>query len=258
MYSYLFLYVIIIILFYIINFNLNKKNTEHFTESILFLRSDELLNILKKDDDNYYKTFFNNDFFSRKIKNIDHYMNYIELSVTEFNNDEKNKIISCIDEVNTIFNNLYFEWFDGKKANNILWKIGCIKGKLYEHGLPHTRGDIIVISKEKVNNYTKKKLIKTLIHEKIHIYQKIYPNDVNKYLIENKFYKIKKKDINDNIRANPDLDEWIYKDIKGNIYKAIYNDNPLSIEDITYSPKDNQSYEHPFEKMAIFIENYNN
>jgi len=53
MYSYLFLYVIIIILFYIINFNLNKKNTEHFTESILFLRSDELLNILKKDDDNY-------------------------------------------------------------------------------------------------------------------------------------------------------------------------------------------------------------
>jgi len=185
-------------------------------------------------------------------------MNYIELSVTEFNNDEKNKIISCIDEVNTIFNNLYFEWFDGKKANNILWKIGCIKGKLYEHGLPHTRGDIIVISKEKVNNYTKKKLIKTLIHEKIHIYQKIYPNDVNKYLIENKFYKIKKKDINDNIRANPDLDEWIYKDIKGNIYKAIYNDNPLSIEDITYSPKDNQSYEHPFEKMAIFIENYNN
>ena len=66
---------------------------------------------------------------------------------------------------------------------------------------------------------------------------------------------LKKRNINDNIRANPDLDNWIYKDDNENIYSAIYKDNPSTIEDIEYFPVNNQSYEHPYEKMAIEIEN---
>ena len=52
-----------------------------------------------------------------------------------------------------------------------------------------------------------------------------------------------------------DLDNWIYQDSSEKLYKAIYNNNPNSIEDIEYYPVNKQSYEHPFEKMAIYIEN---
>ena len=97
--------------------------------------------------------------------------------------------------------------------------------------------------------------MKTLMHEKVHIYQKIYKDHVEKYIKMNNFIKIKERSSSDNIRANPDLDNWIYKDSNNNIYQAIYNNKPSSVEDITYLPFNSQSYEHPFEKMAIFIEN---
>ena len=244
---------ILLILFIFINKFL-KKNNENFNNKIVFLKGYELYKILKEDKDNYYKTFFDNDFYSRKIKTIDEYIELIKSSPTEFNDYEKTKWTKCIKEADIFFENILFEWFNGKKAINIQWNLGIVKNKLYENGLPHTRNNIIIISKENVNNFNELKLTKTLIHEKVHIYQKIYKNDIIIYLKKNNFIKYKKKTNLDNIRSNPDLDNWIYKDSNNNILKAVYNNNPSSIEDIKYSPINNQTYEHPFEKMAIEIE----
>ena len=250
----MYIYLILIIIS-LIMFNIDKiLNIEHYNNNI-FIRSDILFNILKADEDNYYKSFFKNDLYARKINNIDNYIKLIEESIDNFNTFEKNKIKSCIYEIDKIFNKINLEWFNGKKVNKISWKIGCIKGKLYENGLPHTRNDIILISKDSVNNMSYDKLKKTLIHEKVHIYQKIYLDDLKKYLDKKKFVKFKKRTENDNIRANPDLDNWIYKDNNNKIYKAQYNINPTSIEDIIYYPINTQLYEHPFETMAIEIEN---
>ena len=80
------------------------------------------------------------------------------------------------------------------------------------------------------------KNMKTLIHEQVHVYQKKYPNELNYYLKKNNFTKLKKRTKYDNIRANPDLNNYIYKDSNNNTYKAVYNLNPKSIEDITYYP----------------------
>lgn len=239
----------------IINIFLRGCTKENFNQNIIFLDSDLLFNILKRDEDNYYKSFYEIDYKVRNIKNIEEYINHIKKSAISFNDYEKNKIKKCINNADIFFENLNYEWIDGKKMNKIPWKIGLIEGKLYENGLPHTRSDIIIISKDSINSYSYKKLTNTLIHEKVHVYQKIYKDDVLKYL--NNFIKIKRRDINDNIRSNPDLDGWVYKDLDNNIYKAVYNKNPSSIEDITYYPINKQSYEHPYEKMAIFIENKN-
>ena len=170
---------------------------------------------------------------------------------------KKKKIITCVKKADDILKDVNLEWFNGKNAINISWNFGCIQGKMYENGLPHTRNNIIIISSEDINNFSENKLINTLIHEKTHIYQKIYPLDIKKYIEKHKFTKFKIRDKNDNIRANPDLDNWIYKDLSNNIYQASYNKNPSSIEDINYFPINNQLYEHPYEKMAIEIENYN-
>jgi hypothetical protein len=225
-------------------------------EIINFLNSNELYDILKYDEDNYYKTFYELDLKTRNINNIKEYINLIKISVCNLNEKEKNKLILCIKNADARLEKIYFDWFDGKKAKELIWNIGCVKGKYYENGLPHTRGNIIILSKENINEYSEKKLTNTLIHEKVHIYQKKYSEDVQKYLDEHNFKIVKKKDSNDNIRANPDLNNFIYQDNNNNIYKAIYKDNPKSIEDIIYSPINTQSYEHPFENMAIFIENY--
>jgi hypothetical protein len=245
---------ILIILFVLINNFFKKKDNENFNNKIVFLKGYELYKILKEDNDNYYKTFFDNDFYSRKIKNINEYIELIKSSPTDFNDSEKLKLTKCIKEADVFFENIFFEWFDGKKSVTIPWVLGIVKNKLYENGLPHTRNNIIIISKDNINDFTELKLTKTLIHEKVHIYQKIYKNEVITYLKKNNFIKYKKKSNLDNIRSNPDLDNWIYKDSNNNILKAVYNNNPSSIEDIKYLPINNQSYEHPYEKMAIEIE----
>ena len=84
---------------------------------------------------------------------------------------------------------------------------------------------------------------------------KLNEYEVLKYLQNNNFTKIKEREENDNIRANPDLDNFIYQDENYNTYKAVYNNNPNSIEDITYYPYNEQYYEHPNERMAIEFEN---
>ena len=167
----------------------------------------------------------------------------------------KEKIQESIKIVDNNFQKISITGFDGNKANSIQWKIGCIDKKLYERGLPHTRDDIIIISKKILNDYDTMRLAQTLAHEKVHIYQKIYKDDIQEYLNENNIKLIKKRTMNDLGRANPDLDDYIYKDDKI-VYSANYNtEHPTSIEDITYNPKYGQSSEHPFEKMAIEIEN---
>jgi hypothetical protein len=257
------LIIIIIVLFYFLNLFLKDKsieienfdnNFDNNTTNIIFLNKDQLSELLIDNNDNYYETFYSNDYKTRKIDTIEQYFEYIKKSVDNFDTKSIKKLKKCIDEADLIIGKINFSWFDGKKAIQIPWKLGCIKGKLYENGLPHTRSDIIIISKENVKEYSMDKLTKTLIHEKVHIYQKKYPGDMLVYLEENNFTIVKERDNDDNIRSNPDLDNFIYKDVDDNIYKATYRDNASNIEDIIYSPIDHQSYEHPYEKMAIFIE----
>lgn len=233
----------------------DKLYIESYFNKIYFIDSNDLFNILKEDNNKYFYTFNKYDLYARKINNINDYNNNIKISVADFNKEERDKIKKCIDSIDLILLKIDLEWFNGKKAYKIPWKIGCIKGKLYESGLPHTRNDIIIVSKDNVNNYSMKKLMKTFMHEKVHIYQKLFKDDVEKYIKINNFIKIKQRSKEDNIRANPDLDNWVYKDNKNNIYRAVYNTNPSSVEDIIYMPQNSQSFEHPFEKMAIYIEN---
>lgn len=252
--------IFIFICFYFFNYILkvNFKN-EYFENTIQmnihFIDKNELINILQQDSDNYYKSFFKDDLNARKISSIEEYHNYINKSITNFTLEEKEKLLKCIKIANEKIYNIKLDWFDGLKANKIDWKIGCMNGTLYENGLPHTRNDIILISKDYLKN-NDLRIIKTLIHEKVHIYQKKYSDDAEKFIKLNNYTIIKEKDKNDNIRANPDLNNFIYRDKNNHINKAIYNNNPKNIEDIIYYPINNQSYEHPYEKMAIDIENY--
>jgi hypothetical protein len=230
----------------------------YFTRpSVIFLTKNELLRVLKSDNDGYYSTFTSKDLQVRNVSSVEEYVNVnVEESVDEFSDYEKNMIRQCIYRITPKINEIQYGYFNGKKCNSIPWKIGCVKGKSYEAGLPHTRKDIIILPKELLQNLGEDKLSRVLFHEKIHVYQKVYPKDAEIYVNQNGFYKTHKKNGNqeNNYRANPDVDDWIYYDKStGRNGGAIYNENATFITDVRFAGgKD--STEHPFEQMAYRLE----
>lgn len=209
--------------------------------SLTFLSTSQLLSLLQKDNDHYYDTFTKYDLRARGVTSIEEYKKLkccekITKTITE-------KIQQYTKKIDEIFSTFSIPWFNGKRAAKIPWKIAYLPNTYsYEGGLPHTRGkNVIVLT-------SPKNLFSTLVHEKVHLYQKKYPKDVEKYLSEKGFEKLRKREEKDRIRANPDIDEWIYK--KGNsVYKYVYRSAyPKTIEDV------NGLHEHPFEEMAEDIE----
>ena len=267
---YVFILLFILGLFIFINnfgFGIINQNKiiESYNNQIIFYKKQNLYDLLKKDEDHYFKSFSTTDLKVRKINEINDYYKILEESLCDPDEKTINKVKDYILEIkkrinyymknNSIYEYEYeYEYVNLKKLNEIPWKIGFVCNQNYENGLPHTRGNIIIINKNRLMLNGNMKNMKTLIHEQIHIYQKMYPLDVEYYLKNKNFTKIKKKTKYDNIRANPDLDHYIYKDSENNVYKAVYNINPSSIEDIVYYPQNKQFYEHPNERMAIEFE----
>ena len=172
----LILLVIVIILF---------GSLEYFkNDDFKLLTNNELQKVLNDNKDNYYDRFTELDLKVRNVNSCEEYKTKIINVCYECNSIEYTKILLCINKVNNVLKKYNINGFDGEKASMIKWKIGVISGNIYENGLPHTRGDIIIIPKNILNSYRLKNI---LLHEKIHIYQKLFPNDIQQYLTNNNF-----------------------------------------------------------------------
>jgi hypothetical protein len=254
--------IVILLIYLIFNFNLIKC-FEHFNKSIsknVFLSKNQLETFLINDSDNYYKTFNDIDFRVRNIKSINDYIINIKKSCIDIDTDNINKLIKYTKIADNNIKKIKIDGFDGMKCSNITWNIGLVSGSLYEAGLPHTRGtmkeSIIVLPDTLLSIFnTQNSIVRTLIHEKIHIYQKMYPYDINKYLNINGYIKHSKKTSFINTRANPDLDEYIYMNKDKIIMKAVYKENASYISDVVIEPIDDYMYEHPLEYMAYVLSN---
>lgn len=250
LYHLLILLFVLSLLIYITHFIINYFQFNH----IVFLDKKKLQHFLIKDTDHYYNSFSKKDLSIRKISSPDDYHYIIEKSTKDFSVYEKNKITNCVSNVESILKKINEPWFNGMKACQTQWKFGCISGKLYEGGLPHTRYDVIILPEHAVTNYTDDELSKLILHEKIHVYQKMYPKDIDKYIQYNHFYKKIRRNQVDGARANPDLDEWIYSDSNNQTYMALYKADSSNITDVTFYPNNSHFYEHPYEKMAYDME----
>lgn len=249
--GFIFLFILIIII--IKNnqyFNIYYENFNNCSINNQYLNKNELSSILIKNEDKYYEEFSKLDYKVRNINNISEYYQKIKNSCIDINNNQRKILNKAIFNANQKIKKYNTIGFDGLKASKIPWIIGLVRGKEYEEGFPHTRLNIIILPVQLLNNSS---LISILIHEKIHIYQKLYINDIAKYLVINNFTKFANK--NKNIRANPDIDNYIYINKNNEQLKCEYNNNPVSINDVIYYPKNNNIYEHPFELMAYTIEN---
>jgi hypothetical protein len=246
-YKILFIFIAIlvaIILFY------SFKTTENFNNvDITYLNQTEAYQFILSDPDSYIARFNKLDCQARNITNPYEYNDLWKDAVITPNDSQQEIILNAINNATTQIDKININWIDNSKLKSIPWKFIIINTNKIDLGLPHTRWDTIVINQSIINNTLN--FVDTILHEKLHVYQKLFPEDFNIYLKTNAFEPyIKYIDSNIPYRSNPDTDDWIYK-CNGKIYVSNYRyEYPKTIEDVIYTPTNSCDYEHPREKAV--------
>jgi hypothetical protein len=226
------LILIIIFLYFIYN---NKSN-------IYFLSKNETKFLFIKDYDNILNKQNDHDILNKWLN-----------SISNFSINEQNKIISSINYVKKCINKYILD----ESFKNQLLSLDLIFsktiGEKYLYGYAHTRLNIIFLTEKiiKINNI--KQLSIYIIHEMSHIWQRIYKNDMIKWLQLSGYYIINK--YNNDICCNPSINKLLFNpDIDNNIYNNIiilqkkYNNT----EDLLYNYI---MYYHPYELFAYKLQN---
>lgn len=216
--------------------------------------------VLQRNADSFYETLTEMDLKMRGVASITDYRHKIRNCCIEPTLGDRFRIgwiIMCACFTLCYTHPVRNEWFDSIKcALDIPWNIGIVDDtNRYEAGLSHTRGDIIFITRKTLYEPD---IITTMIHEKIHTYQKTYPSSIQNYI--RIYHFVPKITLRENVarngeyvRANPDTNEWIYTDENNQLLKAVYSSDAESIRHVQYTPCNSQYCEHPYERMVYDI-----
>jgi len=245
----------------------NGNNDKHLN----YMSYEETVQFLERDEDRYVAKLSQLDLYARKVSSKEEYINIIKGEATHFNKGDKLILDKCTKKADELLRNInintissesnldYSKNLNYKDIANIKWILAITRndnGGKYEDGLSHTRKNTIFLSQD-VLDYSEDELIKLLIHEKIHIYQR-----QNEALFKTIIYNMGYVEISPSneissdklkyVRSNPDVNNKIYKDIHtGKLMICLYSsDKPKNINDIIIQ---NFSMEHPYEKIAYEI-----
>ena len=228
----LFILVIIVICYIVITFfsehyTYNPKSIVHFSSK------EEIKNIYNNSP--YFDRLNKIDIKTRNLDNLkktDLINNYLK-NIKEFSINDKHLITNTI---RTLLDNL----INKNKKNFLYTTWNFAKFSNIENNFPHTHGNIIFIPNVMVYTYLNNKSIETIVHEKVHIFQRTHPElFIDLYT---NYWNFKKKKINNiNIideisRSNPDGvdNNWVFSYNNINIILiSLFNKNPNSISDST-------------------------
>jgi hypothetical protein len=213
----------------------------------------------------YFDKMSRLDLIARKSVSSEDYKKKYYNSLIAFNNADKSKLERCIKNIDhkiRKYKNVYaIDWKFAKVSNDI------------ELGYPHTLEDTIVLSPKFLETPEDQMMI-TLLHEKMHIYQRKYPLETEELILNVLEYKI--KSVNSNIlelsRNNPDInnlnygkDDYVILQIYNSFSPKDISDSRLvkvtdkNIQDYTPDKQDENmqhmhvQYEHPYEIMACYL-----
>jgi hypothetical protein len=191
---------------------------------IYFMTYKETANFFAKDRDRYVRNLSDLDLHARGVKTHVEYMNNIEDTAISFTDDEKELLERCAKDADKYLRNERFKdvdygkHLDGNDIADIKWifantytnyHLDTIKE--YEQGLPHTRENVILLSKNVLKNDALN-LTNTLLHEKIHIYQRYNPKIFDTIIKEMGLKELDRKHFKQAkyIRSNPDTNNKLY------------------------------------------------
>lgn len=246
------LFAFIVIGYYFYNFLKREKFVapRNKPDNIRFMSAIETREFIMTDPDSFSHNLSPWDLIARNASTEAEYRSAAAASAADFTNDQIARFQSAAYNADRFLETASFENLDCKQIAKLPWIFGITNGDKYEDGLPHTRRDVIFVS----NGITETPdfLTKTLIHEKIHVYERTYPEIMQDYLSSHGFARWKKSLGVPRIRSNPDLDGWIYFNENTQKPMAAYysSDAPHSITDVILM---DPAYEHPYELLAYKI-----
>lgn len=218
--------------------------------SVTFLSKMQTVDFLQSDADGYVKNLSPLDLYARKAATHQQYIRKASEAAVDFTSAQKVRFTKAAKAVDEFLRSLSIRDINTKAIADVPWVIAMTSEDGYEDGLPHTRANVIFVSSN--IDETPESLMRTLIHEKVHVYQRMHP-DTMMVCLESRGYRRWKQRLGEpRIRANPDLDPWIYIDPTTKEAMAAYysTDKPVSITDVVL---DDPAFEHPYEKIAYEI-----
>lgn len=219
---------------------------------VRFMTAQETSVFLEQDPDGYVKNMSPTDLYARRVSNPEQYIRRAAKATKDFTSAQKIRFTKACKDADTFLSMLKEPHIDTTKLVNIPWVFAMTEGNLYEDGMPHTRANIIFVSS--FMNEQAHELVRTMIHEKMHLYQRFYPEDMAHVMHQKNFRRWKQRMGEPRIRANPDVDPWIYTNPENNEpMMALYaSDQPANISDIYLN---DFAFEHPYEYIAYEIAN---
>lgn len=221
-----------------------------------FLSASDTASFLMADPDTYTTNLSSLDLHARRAASYQEYQRASARSARSFTPAEKLMLTEAARKADSIISGMRLEGYPSfaKNMRKIPWIFASTEGTVYEDGLPHTRLNVIFLSSGVLARFVgdDREAIRTLIHEKIHIQQRLHPVETLALLKQRGYIQWKERLGVPRIRANPDLDPWIYVDPKTQKGMAAYytSETPTSISDITLS---SVNYEHPYEMIAYEV-----
>lgn len=220
---------------------------------LIFLDKSDTATFLYEDSDGYISNMSYLDLLARQCKSHKEYLLKAKNAALSFTPEQESLIETCFE------NAFYYLRYVHKSSYINTALLDSLKVRFayvdtsYENGLPHTRDNIIFLSTNTLKQ-SKEQLTVTILHEFIHIYQRVYQTEFREALLKEGYTIWRKRSQYPRVRSNPDLDDTIYMHPKGFIMVTIYASNsPTSISDVI-NP-DDYEYEHPNEEIAHEIAN---
>ena len=228
-------------------FFIYKEHWELFQgNGVTFLDRATTQRFLIEDKDRYIINMSMVDIVARKCKNHREYTETAGGAAQDFLEGEKERLEIAAREAERWLRELQHPLV---QYEALPWKF-ALTLPTYEEGLPHTRKDIIFLSRAHLQ-YPEEQLIRLLIHEWVHLYQRKNEGIFREKLLKAGYRVWRERKGYPRIRANPDLDNLIYIHPTGELMVGVYNSLfPGSISDVVYA---GSVGEHPFEEVAYAV-----
>jgi hypothetical protein len=246
------------VLFYFIFYNTYFSSIffikKYNQSSVEFMTKLQLQQFFKDDPDGYSHSFNQINLHAYGYNTVNDMINDIVKVADDFTEEEKQILIKECNRVDSFLSTFTdIPHFPGKKVSEIQWKLAKTNGKVYEKGYPHTRMNIIFLPSHILHRDI---LGQVLAHEKVHVFSRLFPEDMKKWNTNNGYILYRKMSDYPNARINPDLDGNVYLDSNQNETVALYpNDYPTSMEEAIY-PQGKIHLEHPNEELAYKVDKY--
>lgn len=217
------------------------------TNDIVFLTDPECL---LTNSDNFFTKLNRINLYARNCSSIQEYKERIKQGIYIPNIINKFRIRYHISMIKKKIKKMESTWVNINKFMSLPWRI-VIFDTNYEARLPHTRLNVIALPKDILQS---DRLAEVLLHEQLHVYQKAFPNEFNKFINLN-FYTVGTQ--SPLWRVNPDTNDIVYKNKNNKILSCRFNSSkPINLYDVYYSLGSPRT-EHPYELVVYdFVDLY--